>query len=120
MKKIYIGVGIFILAFSLILFIWGSSEGKTTPSNHFLFTQSSSNPNLVISDSHDLHFDGLLQRQLETRKVHDVTIKLPFSTGWPFFFDGPKKANISINQFTGHSSFLSSKDLPVKFRNLRL
>jgi hypothetical protein len=120
LKKIFIGAGIFTLVFSLNLFIWGSSEGKLSPSDISIFTQSSSNPNLVILDSLDVHFDGLLQRQLETRKVHDVTIKLPFSSEGPFLFQVPKEGQSRNDQLTGNSSFLSSTDLPVKFRNLRL
>jgi hypothetical protein len=120
LKKISIGSGIFTLVFSLNLFIWGSSEGRLSPSDISFFTQSSLTPNLVISDSLDLHLDGLLQRLLETRKVHDVTIKLPFSSGGPYFFHGSKTTKTRNNQLTGNSFFLSSTDLPVKYRNLRI
>jgi len=120
LKNFSIGSGILHLLFSLILLVWGSSEGKHTPSVRSIFPQSSLNSNLVISDSLDFQSEGLLQRQSEIRKVHNVTVKLPFSTGGAFLFQCPIRAQARNNQLTENPSFLSSIDLPVRYRNLRL
>lgn len=120
LKNFSIGSRILPLVFSLILFLWGSSEGKHTPSSHSIFPQSTLNSNLVISDSHDFDSEGLLQRQSETPKVHDLTVKLSFSTGGAFLFHGRIRAQERNNRLTENPSFLSFTDLPVRYHNLRL
>lgn len=115
-----IGLGLLALIISLNLFFLGNLEVKNI-STKTIFFENQSTPGARLNDLLGDNFDdGILQRQFNTNQLHDVVRKFPVTTGLLSLILNPLPDRLDTPDSGDFVSFLSSKDLSLQYRNLRI